>query len=138
MKRSNTFLGQGWAFPPAFARSLNAVLLTSEEENIRENLQILFSTQQGERILNEGYGVSLLSFVFSTPDGDLITEINESIRNAVLFYEPRIKLNDVSTVVDEKNPALLNISIDYTVRTTNSRQNYVYPFYINEGTNLKK
>jgi hypothetical protein len=30
------------------------------------------------------------------------------------------------------------IEVDYVVRTTNSRQNYVYPYYINEGTDITK
>jgi ABC-type amino acid transport substrate-binding protein len=31
---------------------------------------------------------------------------------------------------------LIEITLEYTVRTTNSRYNYVYPFYKNEGTNI--
>ena len=31
---------------------------------------------------------------------------------------------------------ILDISIDYTIRETNSRFNFVYPFYLNEGVQL--
>jgi len=138
MKRSKTFLGQGWSFPPVFARDLNAVVMTADEENIRENLNVLFSTRPGERIMNQSYGVDLRSYVFENPNGDVIAAINESIRTAVLFYEPRIKLVDVTTAPDPGDPSLLNINIHYTIRTTNSRRNYVFPFHLIEGTQLIK
>jgi hypothetical protein len=31
---------------------------------------------------------------------------------------------------------ILNITLDYTIRQTNRRTNMVYPFYLNEGTDL--
>jgi phage baseplate assembly protein W len=138
MKRSKTFLGQGWSFPPVFVRDLNAVVLTADEENIRENLNVLFSTQPGERIMNQKYGVDLKSYIFQNPDGDVITAINEAVRSAILFYEPRIKLINVNTVPDPDDRARLNINVQYTIRTSNSRRNYVFPFYIIEGTQLIK
>ncbi|MFZ6010888.1 MAG: GPW/gp25 family protein [Bacteroidota bacterium] len=136
MKQSKSFLGQGWAFPPTFASDLNAVILSSEEKNIQENLIILFSTQQGERIMNDEYGTNLRSFVFNAPDGDLITEMQDTIRNAILFYEPRIKVADVVVEEDDQDKSILLIRVQYVVRTTNSRRNFVYPFHIHEGTNL--
>ena len=138
MKRSKTFLGQGWSFPPVFVRDLNAVILTADEENIRESLNVLFSTRPGERVMNQSYGVDLRSYVFENPDGDVITAINESIRSAILFYEPRIRLVDVITAPDPGDPSLLNINIQYTIRTTNSRRNFVFPFHLIEGTQLIK
>jgi len=36
---------------------------------------------------------------------------------------------------DEKE-GILRILLDYTVRQTNRRTNMVYPFYLNEGTDL--
>jgi len=32
----------------------------------------------------------------------------------------------------------LEISIPYTIITTNTRYNYVFPFYMNEATNIEK
>ena len=138
MKRSKTFLGQGWSFPPVFMRDLNAVVLTADEENIRQNLNVLFSTRPGERPMNPSYGIDLQSYVFENPDGDTIIAINEAVRSAILFYEPRIKLIDVNTAPDPNDRATLNIHVQYTIRTTNSRRNFVFPFHIIEGTQLSK
>jgi hypothetical protein len=32
---------------------------------------------------------------------------------------------------------VLRLKLDYTVRTTNTRTNMVYPLYLREGTNLR-
>ena len=136
MKKPKSFLGQGWAFPPAFARDLNAVVLSEGYQNIEENLHILFSTQCGERLMNINYGTALRSFLFEDPDGDMYSSIQDTVKNAILLYEPRIKLLEVSITPDASDPSTILIAVQYAVRTTNSRRNFVFPFHIIEGTNL--
>lgn len=131
-----SFLGTGWGFPPQFSKSLDSVIMTSEEENIYQNLGVLFDTKVGERIMNFNYGTKLSQMVFDRISAQLEGDIEETISNAILFYEPRIKLEEV--VVDDTNyrDGLIKVEVHYIVRQTNNRGNYVYPFYLNEGTNL--
>jgi uncharacterized protein len=51
-----------------------------------------------------------------------------------LYHEPRIELDRLDISEDQATEGLLLISLDYTVRSTNSRFNLVYPFYLNEAT----
>lgn len=136
IKKAKSFLGQGWSFPPSFVRDLNSVVLTGEDQNIQENLSVLLGTQCGERLMNESYGTTLRSFVFEDPDGDTLSEIQDTVKTAVLLYEPRIKLLDVKVSTDTSDQSTIRISLEYTIRTNNSRRNFVYPFHITEGTNL--
>jgi phage baseplate assembly protein W len=136
MKKVKSFLGTGWSFPPAFVRDLNTVLLTSEEENIRQCLTVLLSTQCGERLMNEQYGTVLRTLVFDGSDGLLHSSIRETITNAILLYEPRIKLADINIETDPADAARVLVNIQYVVRTNNSRRNFVFPFHVLEGTNL--
>ena len=62
------FLGQGWAFPPDFSLKLKGVKMVSEDEDVKESLNILFSTQFGERIMQYNYGCNLQSLVFEKFD----------------------------------------------------------------------
>ena len=55
------------------------------------------------------------------------------VSNAILDYEPRIDLNNLTVSESEDQDGLLLISIDYTIRSTNSRYNMVYPFYLKEA-----
>ncbi len=74
--------------------------------------------------------------LFETINTSLITYVKDLISTAILHFEPRIKVENISVNADQDEEGLLLISLDYIVRTTNSRHNFVYPFYKNEGTNL--
>lgn len=132
----NSFLGTGWSFPPSFNAQSGAVALVSDEADIQQSLQILLSTRKGERVMEPDYGCNLDEMVFEPITTTFKTYIAEMIRTAILYYEARIDLQSV--VVDDSNQlsGVILIVVSYTVRTTNSRYNYVYPFYLNEGASL--
>ncbi len=81
------------------------------------------------------YGCDLNRYVFGEIDHGMVTGIKMMISDAILYHEPRIDVDEVDVNESEATPGMLLISIGYTVRTTNSRYNMVYPFYINEATN---
>ncbi len=138
MKKAISFLGRGWAFPPEFLRDVDSVVLSAEDENIQQNLHILFSTRCGERTMISGYGTTLQSLLFDTLNATMFAAIQDTIRNAVLFYEPRIKLEDVQVTTDPNQSNRVLIEVSYTIIKSNSRKNFVYPFYLIEGTNLNR
>jgi uncharacterized protein len=61
--------------------------------------------------------------------------MSNRLEKAILFYEPRIKVNDISFFKDA-NEGIIQVKIEYTIIATNSRRNLVYPFYQNEGTDI--
>lgn len=128
-----SFLGQGWSFPPTFNGNTGSVKMVSEEEDVLQSLQIILSTIPGERIMHPDFGCELSQFMFEEISQNLMTRIRGTIEDAILFYETRIDLESVE-IYDTDEEGLLLISIDYKIRTTNSRFNFVYPFYINETT----
>lgn len=133
---AQSFLGTGWSFPPAFNKPADAVALVSEEADIHQSLQILLDTRKGERVMVPDYGCNLDEMVFETMNTTFKTYIREMIRNAILFYEARIDLHSVKIDDSREVEGVILIIIEYTVRTTNSRFNFVYPFYKKEGTEL--
>ncbi len=130
----NKFLGNGWSFPPAFYLEGAEVEMVSGEEDIRQSLQIILSTSLKERLMHSDFGSDLSSFLFEEGGQQLINDIQNIISNALLIYEPRVKLNEVLVQDPGIEAGRINISIDYTVRTTNNRFNLVYPFYLNEAS----
>lgn len=111
--------------------------MVSAEEDIKESLDILFSTAAGERTMNPAFGCRLRALVFERIDESVAVEISDIIRRAVLFFEPRITLNRVDVDDADIYEGRLDILIDYTVRATNTRSNYVYPFYFKEATHAQ-
>ena len=136
MELTRPFLGRGWSFPPEFDRQAGSVLMLEEEKDIQSSLHILLSTKLGERVMQPTYGCNMDSLVFETMNLTLLTYLKDLVENAILYHEPRIELEKVVIDTTNQSEGFLLIEIHYAVRTTNSRYNYVYPFYLNEGTNL--
>ena len=136
MKKNNSLLGTGWGFPPAFSRE-SGVHMVSDEEDIRQSLQILLSTEVGERVMQPKYGCNMNRLVFEPLDTSLQTYMKHLINTAILYFEPRIILNSVQLEAFV-NEGRIDINLDYTIATTNTRHNYVYPFYKKEGTEIER
>lgn len=132
-----SFLGRGWAFPPRFDPVKGDVEMVSEDVDIRESLLILFSTMPGERVMVPEFGCELHTHVFDGSDNTTLTHIKSLIADAILFFEPRIKLDEVQLDTGRMPEGVLQIILDYTVLTTNSRSNMVIPYYLTEGTNVR-
>jgi phage baseplate assembly protein W len=130
-----SFLGTGWSFPPEFDPVARKSRMVSADEDIRESLRILLSTAPGERVMNPSFGCGLKTRVFDTVSASMITEVKDMVERAILFYEPRITLNGIDVVVRDALGGILDIDIRYTVRSTNTRSNMVYPFHYLEATN---
>ena len=132
--RPVSFLGRGWSFPPRVSTATLGTEMEEGDSDIRQSLFILLSTPQGERVMVPTYGCDLHRFVFADLTASLLSELREMVSTAILRWEPRIDLLDITAAVDAADPALVLIGIDYRVRATNTRNNLVFPFYKNEGT----
>lgn len=132
------FIGTGWKFPVEFSADSREVVMLTGEELIRNSLDVLFVTSIGERIMQPGYGSELDRFVFEILSRSTITYMEAVISDAILFNEPRIAVNEIVIDPDIRDAAYVIIKIDYTILSSNNRYNYVYPFYMKEGTNMER
>lgn len=135
MEEIKSYLGIGWSFPPAFIKN-GGVSMVSNEEDIRQSLQILFSTGAGERIFRFDYGCNIRLWVFEEMTLTTKTLLIDSIRQAILYHEPRITVEKIDVEIKDGQNGILWINIDYLITQSNTRSNMVYPFYFKEGTNL--
>lgn len=133
------FLGRGWAFPPHFIiREYHQnTAMVEEDEDIRQSLKILLSTIPGERIFRPEYGCNTKSWVFSKMNTTQITLIIDEIEQAVLNGESRVSLEKIEISDQNYKEGKFFIELFYSVKQTNSRSNIVFPFYFEEGTNLR-
>jgi hypothetical protein len=130
------FLGKGWSFPPTFVPGLQGVEMTEKVEDINRSLQILLTTRAGERIMQPKYGCNMDEMVFESLSTTTKTIIKDKIKTAILYFEPRIDVIAISMDTTNELEGEIMIEIEYMVRATNSRFNFVFPYYINEGTEL--
>ena len=130
MALEDPFIGSGWGFPPRFENG--SVGLTGGIENIRESLRLITGTALGERVMRPDFGCALDEEIFGTMNSNRISWIENLIRRAILLHEPRIDAQRATVTPDQPEGRLM-IDISYTVRETNSRFSFVFPFYLEEG-----
>lgn len=135
-KEENHFLGSGWSFPVTFSAGNYQLNLSGYEQNVNESIRIILLTNTGERNLNSRFGSGLQQFFFRKMDETLKGEIADVVRFSLLHNEPRISILDITVAFASILSGLIEIRIVYVFNQTNTRHNYVFPFYIKEGTNL--
>lgn len=132
MTNENSFLGRGWSFPPAFDPFEKEVKMLEAEDDIQSSIQIILSTELGERVLLPGFGWKRDRWLFESLGTTTASAMQKEIETALLIYEPRINLNKVQLAPDPNELGRVNILIEYIVRATNTRYNLVFPFYLTE------
>ena len=130
MADDQQFLGRGWGFPVSFTNQGRGVVTAEAEDDVRQSLNILLSTSLGERVLRPTFGWKRDALLFEPLSTSFGAYLTHELKNAILFFEPRIDLNRVDFETAPDQTGLILIRLDYTVRATNSRTNLVYPFYL--------
>lgn len=113
-------------------------MMVTEEDDVVESLRILLGTRPGERIMQPRFGCNLDVMLFEPITTTLIAFVKEMIESAILYFEPRIELDSVNISTVEIHDGLILIELNYLIRATNSRFNLVYPFYLNEGSDVNE
>lgn len=127
-----SFLGVGWSFPVA-ADGGHADMVQFEED-IRQAILIILLTNNEERIMRPTFGAGLNSFLFEPVNPTTMAALQTRVHDALIDWEPRIDVIEVSVAPSPKSLSTVLIDITYRVRATNSVGNLVYPFYLGEGS----
>jgi phage baseplate assembly protein W len=129
---ARAFLGVGWAFPPRLEPG-GRIAESVYEQDVHEAITIVLGTNPGERVMRPDFGSGLNSFVFEPVNPTLLARVETRVRDSLITWEPRIDVLTVSVGPQGDPPSTLVIELTYRVRATNSLQNLVYPFYLQEG-----
>ena len=124
------FLGLGWNFPVSVDTNGQIKLAGDADEGIRQSIWTILATSPGERVMRPGFGCGINDVVFGVANAATATAVAASVREALAVWEPRIDLLDVQATADPSRPGVLNVEISYQVRSSNSRFNLVYPYYL--------
>jgi hypothetical protein len=132
-----SFLGIGWNFPPTFRREWYGVEMLREEADVHSSIGIILATITGERIMLPTFGCNLQPFIFQPMNVPNIAMIEKIVKEALMIHEPRIIVESLESIPDQA-AGKLEINISYSVILTNTRYNYVFPFYMSEATNIER
>ena len=126
------FLGVGWKYPVTLDNQ-GEVALSRYSEDVQEAIWIILGTAPGERLMRPDFGCGIHEFVFAPNNTRTAGLVRYHVEQALHRWEPRINLQEVNVAADPEDPTRLLIDIDYRVKTTDSRYNVVYPFYLERG-----
>ena len=127
------FLGRGWAFPVTVEPIRGRIRSVQYEQDIEQSIEIILGTARGERVMRSDFGCGIHDLVFGAINRSLITQVEQSVREALATFEARIDVIDVSVDATDAANGRLLINLDYIVRATNQPGNFVYPFYFKEA-----
>ncbi len=140
------FLGRGLSFPVTFQRGevnddgevtrQGEIEMVEGEIDIQQGLQIILGTRPNERPMLPDFGTSLDDFLFGPLDASTISLMQDTVQTALMRFEPRIIVEEVLVSTDSVEEGIVTIGVNYRIRKTNSRFNLVYPFYLEEGTDV--
>ncbi len=131
------FIGKGWSFPPTFRKETASIEMLTGKDDIQSSIGILLSTLPGERVMRPDYGAGMERLLFEPFNLTLRTYLEQLVERAILLHEPRVILHSVNL---EAVPleGFIRIEVAYTIAGTNTRSNFVFPFYLNEGTEIPR
>lgn len=125
-----SFLGTGMKFPPQINQATGRFEVSSEWESVKESVYLILMTQQRERFVRPEFGSNLLSYTFMDVNETSVNVMIRTLTELLLRQEPRIGEVNITTDSQIREGCLV-VNIDYTIRSTNVRDNLVFPFYLN-------
>lgn len=131
MPRKN-FLGVGFKFPVDVDRR-GGVAMSRYEESIEDAIVLIVGTAFGERQMRPDFGCGIHDLVFAPNNANTRALAVYHVEEALIKWEPRIVEVKVTADTEPEQPHIINIAIDYKVRTTNNVFNLVYPFYLQKS-----
>jgi len=113
--------GKGIGFPPRLD-SAGRFAWSSGPQNVRECMQIALMTQLNERIMLPEFGCDLQTYLFEPNTVATRRLIEESVRQTLARWEPRVRLESVVVEEDSQNPGVALISIEYQLVANQARE----------------
>src|SRR5437588_12925500 len=108
---TRAFLGVGWKFPLQVTPG-GKIARSPYEQRVEESVYLILSTARGERVMLPDFGCGIHELVFAPNNRITLSVVVQNVRQALVAYEPRIDVLDVSadTTPDEPNLLLIRVN----------------------------
>lgn len=117
MINEGAIFGRSISFPPRLGAD-GRWTWSAGPENIRESIRIIIMTEMDERLMLPAFGGGLQPYLFEPNTVASQRLIQERITQALLQWEPRIELQDVTVTNDPDDPQAAIVAIRYRLVAT--------------------
>lgn len=92
----------------------------TDEDAVQQALRNLLRTRKGERVFHPEYGMDIDHLLFELIDGDIALDIEVSIKEAIIKWEPRVRVINIS-VVDDPDSNTYRMTMLYQIKGLEGR-----------------
>lgn len=109
--------GRGVAFPPRIGPD-GRMATSVAAQNIRESIQIILLTGQGERLMRPAFGAGLESFLFRPNTLATHRLVEERVQRSLARWEPRVRVQSATVAADPADPDAAVLELRYRLVAT--------------------
>src|ERR1044072_7018968 len=102
------YLGVGWKCPLQVTPG-GLIALAQYEQRIEESIYLILSTAKGERVMLPEFGCSIHDLVFAPNNSTTVAVVVQTVREALVAFEPRVDVLDINAESSPEEPNLLLI-----------------------------
>jgi hypothetical protein len=117
---AGAIFGRGLSFPPRIGPD-GRLTWSAGEENVRECIRVILTTEPGERIERPDFGGGLAEFLFEPNNPSTHERLRERIVRALARWEPRITVEQVRVIADPDDTQAAVATIEYRLVATQVR-----------------
>jgi phage baseplate assembly protein W len=117
---AGAIFGRGLSFPPRIGPD-GRLTWSAGEENVRECICVILTTEPGERIERPDFGGGLAEFLFEPNNPSTHERLRERIVRALARWEPRITVEQVRVIADPDDTQAAVATIEYRLVATQVR-----------------
>lgn len=126
---AHDFLGTGLRFPLQ-VDAAGRLATSRTERRIEESIYFILGTKVGERVMLPDFGCTIHDLPFAPNNAATRTAAIDGVRRALVAFEPRIDVLEVTATSAPGEAQVLLVRVDYRLRGNNAIANLVYPFYL--------
>jgi hypothetical protein len=112
-----TLLGRGIGFPPRVGAD-GRLAWSAGEENVRDAIRVILSTDRNERLRAPEFGGGLGRFLFEPNTVATRAQVADRVERALSAWEPRIAVEAVDVEEDSEDADAAIVTIHYRLVAT--------------------
>ncbi len=113
--------------------SRGKIAMVEGAASVRQAILLLLSTRPGERVMRPAYGCNLHRLVFAPNDYTTAGLAIHYVQQALQRWEPRVDILQLDATASPSAPSLLEIFLQYRLRSTLQIENLVLPMNLMNG-----
>lgn len=102
------------------------IIKKTNEQSVRQSLRLLLNTIFYDRKWQPDVGCNLNELLFGQLDEFQIFTTEDTIRDVIVKYEPRVELKEVKCKVDQRQNYIVTVNLVYRIIMLNKFDTFVY------------